>query len=143
MLAACPGDARIREEALMAITPKLSLVIAAGVLATSPVATTAAELPQATAVSLQVKPIIATSAAGKTLFLQVHCEGIVGVGKDAPVAVAGAPEGTTVEVSPMTEQDAVVSLAFPPSAARGRYSLLVQVGSEPHVEQKIEVEIGK
>jgi hypothetical protein len=92
---------------------------------------------------LQVKPIIATSAAGKTLFLQVRCEGIVGIGKDAPVAVAGAPEGTTVEVSPLTEQDAVLSLAFPPGVARGRYSLSVQVGSEPQVEQEIEVEIGE
>jgi hypothetical protein len=127
----------------MAITPMFWLVIAAGVLAASTVASTAAELPQATAVSLQVQPIIATSAAGKTLFLQLRCEGIVGVGTDAPVAVAGAPGGTTVEVLPMTEQDAVVSLAFPPGAASGRYSLLVQVGSGPHVELAIEVEIGK
>jgi hypothetical protein len=123
--------------------PKLSLLIAAGVLATSTAASAAAELAQVTAVSLQVKPIIATSAAGKTLFLQVHCEGVVGVGKDAHVAVAGAPEGTIVEVSPMTEQDAVVSLAFPPGVARGRYSLSVRVGSDPQVEQEIEVEIGK
>jgi hypothetical protein len=127
----------------MAIMPKLSLVIATGVLATSTVASTAAELPQATTVSLQVKPIIATSAAGKTLFLQVHCEGMVGIGRDAPVAVAGAPEGTTVEVSPLTEQDAVLSLAFPPSVARGRYSLSVRVGSEPQVEREIEVEIAQ
>lgn len=143
MLAAWRGETGMRGETLMAIMPKLSLVVAAGVLAASTVASSAAELPQVMAVSLRVKPLVATSAAGRTLFLQVHCEGIVGVGKDAPLSVAGAPEGTTVEVSPMTEQDAVVSLAFPPSAARGRYSLSVQVGSEPQVEQKIEVEIGE
>ena len=123
--------------------PKLSLVMAASVFAMGSTASGAADLPQVTVVSLQVKPIVATRAAGKTLVLQVHCEGVVGVGKDAHVAVAGAPEGTIVEVSPMTEQDAVVSLAFPPGAARGRYSLSVRVGSEPQVEQEIEVEIGE
>jgi hypothetical protein len=127
----------------MAITQKLSLVIAAGVLATSTVASTAAELPQVTAVFLQVRPLTATSAPGKTLFLQVHCEGVGSVGKDAPLSLAGAPEGTTLEISPMTEHDAVVGLAFPPSAAKGRYSVSLRAGSEPLVEQKIEVEIGE
>lgn len=127
----------------MAITPKLSFVIAAGILATSTIASNADELPQVTAVSLQVKPLTAASAAGKTLFLQVHGEGIGSFGNDALLSVAGAPEGTTLEISPMTEHDAVVGLAFPPSAAKGRYSVSLRAGSEPLVEQKIEVEIGE
>jgi hypothetical protein len=128
----------------MAFTPKLSLVVAASVLAMGGTGSSAADLPEVTAMSLQVKPLTATSAAGRTLFLQVHWEGPGTVGKDTPVSVAGAPEGTILEVSPLTAQDAVVGLAFSASATRGHYVLSLGVGSpELLVTQQIEVEIGE
>lgn len=128
----------------MAFMPKLSLVMAASVFAMGSAASSAADLPEVTAVSLQVKPLIATSAAGKTLFLQVHWEGPGTIGKDTPLSVAGAPEGTILEVSPMTEQDAILGLAFSASATSGHYVLSLGVGSpEPLVTQQIEVKIGE
>lgn len=128
----------------MGFMPMLSVVMAAGVFAMGSTASSAADLPGVTVVSLQVKPLIATSAAGKALFLQVHWEGPGTLGKDTRLSVAGAPEGTTLDVSPMTEQDAVVGLAFPTGLPRGRYLVSLGIGSpEPLVTQQIEVEIGE
>jgi hypothetical protein len=129
----------------MAVMPKLlSLLIAAGVLATGSAGSSASDPPEVQAVSLHVKPLIATSSAGRTLFLQVRCEGAGAVGKKIPLSVVGAPEGTTLEVLPMTEQDAVVGLAFPASAARGHYLVSLRVGGpEPVVAQEIAIEIGE
>jgi hypothetical protein len=76
------------------------------------------------------------------LSLDVRCEGINGVGAKTPVSVTGAPEGTNIEVLPQSEQYALVSLAFPSTAAKGRYTLSVKVGgSPPLVERKVEIEI--
>jgi hypothetical protein len=93
---------------------------------------------------MQVQPLIAVSSPGKTLFLTVHYEGVGGVGTQTPVSVAGAPDGTSMQVSALTEQDALLGLAFPSTVAKGRYVLSVRVGGpEPLVEQKVEVEIGE
>jgi len=91
---------------------------------------------------MQAQPLTAVSSPGKVLFLTVHCEGVSGVGAQTPVSVTGAPDGTGIEVTVLTEKDARVGLAFPFTAAKGRYALSVRVGGpEPLVEQRVEIEI--
>lgn len=130
----------------MAVKSKLSLVIYAAALALAPAAVSSAEadLPQVRVVSIQVQPLTAVSSPGKTLFFTVNCEGVSGVGTQTPLSVAGAPEGTSFEVSALTAQDALLGIAFPSNAAKGRYTLSVRVGSPaPLVEQEIAIEIGE
>lgn len=128
----------------MTVKSRLSLAIAAGVLVLTPTAVSSAEadLPSVAIVSMQVQPLIAVSSPGKTLFLTVHYEGVGGVGTQPPLSVAGAPDGTSMQVSALTEQDALVGLALPSTAARGWYALSVRVGGpEPLVEQRVELQI--
>ena len=128
----------------MAIKFTLSLVIAAGAFAAGAVSSAEADLPPITMVSIQVQPLTAVSSPGRTLFFTVHCEGVSGVGTQTPLSIAGAPEGTSLEVSALTEHDALLGLAFPSTAAKGRYTLSVKVGSPtPLVEQEITIEIGE
>ena len=128
----------------MAIKSIVPLLIAAGAFAAGAVSSAEADLPPITMVSIQVKPLTAVSSPGRALFFTVQCEGVSGVGTQVPLSVAGAPEGTSLEVSALTEHDALLGLAFPSTAAKGRYSLSVRVGSPaPLVEQEITIEIGE
>ena len=118
---------------------RLFFAIVTSALALSATMVSAADLPMATSVSMQVKPQSALRSPGGMLSLDVRHEG---AGAQAPVSVSGAPEGTSIEVLPQSENYALVSLVFPATAAKGRYTLSVKVGSAPSVEQKIEIEIG-
>jgi hypothetical protein len=127
----------------MPIKFRLFFTITVAALALPANTVSAADLPAVVAVSLQVKPLVAARSPGSMLSLDVRCEGINGVGAQTPIAVTGVPEGTSIEIRPQSEQYALVSLVFPSTAAMGRYSLSVQVGSPaPLVEQKVEIEIG-
>ena len=100
----------------------------------------AAELQPVVAVSMQVKPQSAVRSPGGMLSLDVRHDG---AGAQAPVSVSGAPEGTRIEVLPQSDNYALVSLVFPATAAKGRYTLSVKVGGPAlSVEQKVEIEIG-
>ncbi len=126
----------------MAIKFRLFSAIVAGALALPANAVFAVDLPPVTAVSIQVQPLVAVRSPGSMLDLDVRCEGVNGVGAKIPLSVTGAPQGTSIEVRPQSEQYALVSLGFPPAAEKGRYSLTVKLGSpESLVEQKIEIEI--
>lgn len=128
----------------MAIKSRLFFAIATGALALSANTVSAADLPPVVALSMQVTPLVAVRSPGSMLSLDVRCEGINGVGAQTPVSVTGAPEGTSIEVLPQSQQYALVSLAFPATAAKGKYSLSVKVGGPaPLVEQKVEIEIGE
>jgi len=95
-------------------------------------------------VSIQVQPRVAVSSPGGTLSLKVRCEGVSGVGIKTPVSVTGAPIGTSIIIKALSEQSALVNLVFPSNAVKGRWQLLVNVGSpEPLVEQKVEVDINE
>ncbi len=127
----------------MKIKRRLLCLMVSGALVLPAGLVSASELPQVTVVSIQVLPQVAASSPGSLFSLDVRCEGVTGLGTQSPISVAGAPEGTSVEVLPQSEQYALVSLAFPPTAAKGRYSLTVKVESpEAPVEQTVEVEIG-
>jgi hypothetical protein len=116
----------------------------AGALALSANTVSAADLPPVAAISMQVQPLRAVRTPGSMLSLDVRCEGISGVGTQIPVTVSGAPVGTNIEVLPQSEQYALVSLIFPPTAAKGRYTLSVTVASPALlVEQEVEIEIGE
>ena len=124
----------------MTIKFRLFSAIAAGTLALSANMVTAADLQPVVAVSMQVKPQSAVRAPGGMLSLDVRHEG---AGAQAPVSVSGAPEGTSIEVLPQSDNYALVSLVFPATAAKGRYTLSVKVGGPAlSVEQKVEIEIG-
>lgn len=128
----------------MAINSRLFFAFAAGALALSANTVSAADLPPVTAVSMKVQPQAAILSPGSMLSLGVRCEGISGVGTNAPLSITGAPEGTSIEVLPQSEQYALVSLVFPATVSKGRYSLSVKVGGpEPLMEQKVEIEIGE
>ena len=117
-----------------------SNVIAAMFALLLPAPLLASDLPMLTSVSIQVQPRVATIFPGQMLSLEVNTEGVNGLGVQTPLSVAGVPNGTSVEVTPLTEQRATVNLVFPRSARAGTYVLLVQVGSPmPLVEQKIEL----
>ena len=91
---------------------------------------------------MRVQPVVAVSSPGRTLSLEVRCEGIDGVGLRNPVRVAGAPAGTGIQVKPLSEKSARVILAFPFGMPEGRWQLAVQVGfPAPLLEQKIEIDI--
>lgn len=129
----------------MAIKSRLFFAIATGALAlpASTVSSFAADLPPVMIVSMRVQPLAAVRSPGGMLSLAVRCEGVNGVGVQTPVSVTGAPEGTSIEVLPQSEQYALVSLVFPATAAKGKYRLSVKVGSPtPLVEQKVDIEIG-
>mgnify|MGYP001590930989 CR=1 FL=1 len=124
----------------MTIKFRLFSAIAAGALALSANMVSAADLPSAVAVSMQVKPLSAVRSPGSMLSLDVRYDG---AGAQAPVSVSGAPEGTSIEVLPQSDGYALVSLVFPATAAKGRYTLTVKVGGPAlSVEQKVEIEIG-
>ena len=103
----------------------------------------AADLPQATSISMKVQPLLVASAPGKSVSLDVNVSGVSGLGVQTPVSVTGAPDGTTVQVTAVTDQRATVSVAFPSSAARGKYQLSVEVGSPMLVGQNVELTIGE
>ena len=125
----------------MTLKSRLFFAIVTTTLALSATVVSAADLPMATSVSMQVKPQSALRSPGSMLSLDVRHEG---AGAQAPVSVSGAPEGTSTEVLPQSENYALVSLVFPSTAAKGRYTLSVKVGSpEPLVEQRVEIEIGE
>ena len=127
----------------MTIISRLFFAIAAGALALPLTLASAADLPSPVAVAIHVQPQAAVRSPGGMLSLDVRCEGITGVGVQAPISVSGAPQGTRIEVLPQTGSYALVSLVFPATAAQGRYTLTVKVGSPaPLVEQKVEIEIG-
>lgn len=124
----------------MAINSRLLFAIIAGTLALSATMVSAADLQPVVAVSMQVKPQSAARSPGSMLSLDVRYDG---AGAQAPVSVSGAPEGTSIEVLPQSDNYALVSLVFPATAAKGRYTLSVKVGGPTlSVEQKIEIEIG-
>ena len=105
-------------------------------------AVSAGETPPFRIASMRVQPVAAVSSPGRTLSLEVRCEGIDGVGLRNPVWVAGTPAGTGIQVKPLSEKSALVILAFPFSTPKGRWQLAVQVGfPEPLLEQKIEIDI--
>ena len=123
----------------MAIKFRLFSAIAAA-FALSANVVSAAELQPVVAVSMQVKPQSAVRSPGGMLSLDVRHDG---AGAQAPVSVSGAPEGTRIEVLPQSDNYALVSLVFPATAAKGRYTLSVKVGGPAlSVEQKVEIEIG-
>lgn len=126
------------------MTNKLRLNIAAAIavllLSANAASLLAADLPSIMSVSMRVMPQIAEIVRGQVLSLEVDTTGINGLGVQTPVSVTGAPDGTRVEITPLTGQRADVILIFPQTAASGRYELLVKVGSPvPLVEQKIEL----
>lgn len=98
-------------------------------------------MPPMTSVSMQVQPQVAEIFPGQALSLEVDTTGINGLGVQTPLSVTGAPAGMRVEVTPLTGQRAAVVLVFPQTVAKGRYVLLVQVGSPTLVEQEIELTI--
>jgi hypothetical protein len=105
-------------------------------------AVSAGETPPFRIASMRVQPVVAVSSPGRTLSLEVRCEGIDGVCFRNPVRVAGAPPGTGIQVKPLSEKSARVILAFPFGTPKGRWQLAVQVGfPEPLLEQKIEIDI--
>ncbi len=121
---------------------RLSLLFA-GALATGPLCSAEAELPSISIVSIEVRPMSAVSAPGKTLIFTIHAEGVRGVGTQTALSVAGAPDGTGMEASALTEQDTLLALVIPSTAAKGRYTLSVGLGSPtPVVEEEITIEIG-
>lgn len=126
----------------MAIKPKLFFAIFSSVLAMSVNVVSVAQVAAVTSVSILVEPQVAVRSPGSMLSLEVRCEGISSVGIQAPISITGAPEGTSIEVLPQSDQHALVSLVFPSTVAKGQYSLTVMVGSPSLlVEQKVEIEI--
>ena len=93
-------------------------------------------------VSMQVRPLAAVSSPGRTLSLEVRCEGISGVGVETPVSVTGLPIGTSINIIALSKHSASVNLVFPSNAVKGRWQGVVKVGtSESFVEQKVEIDI--
>ena len=126
------------------VRSRVLLVFAVSALATGAVCSAGKEPPPITMVSIQVKPLSAVSAPGKTVFFTVHSEGVKGVGAQTPLSVAGAPQGASLEVSALTEEDTLLGIIIPANAAKGRYALSVRIGAPtPVVEEDVALEIGE
>jgi len=127
----------------MSIKSTLFCAISSVTLALSVITVSIADLLPITAVSIQVQPQVATRSPGSRLSLDVRSNDVSDIGTRVPVTVSGAPEGTSIEVLPQSAQYTLISLVFPATVMKGRYTLSVVVGNpEPIVEQKIIIEIG-